>query len=306
MPRPSPQTDRIRWTLNLLARDPRRAHNLAQIARHLGVSKATCLPMVSALTEAGWLVRHPVDKTYRLGPALVALGHAAERSESLTEIVLPRLVELSAKAPGMTGISWLCSGDQLVLGEIADAKGPRPDWDGLKRGLRLRPHPPLASCLVAWADEADVTAWLLRSRPTDLEAARSHYAPALAATRERGFVVELAHPLVSQVFVLVQRIASEHPGQMDDLVRVVSHAVNQELQELEIVVADIDPDRMYKPVSINAPVFDAVGSIELIVCMTNAPAPMFGTEVQRVGELVRALAAELTERVGGTWPRLPA
>ena len=41
------------------------------------MSKATAHGVCTTLTGAGWLLRHPVDKTYTLGPALIAAGHAA-------------------------------------------------------------------------------------------------------------------------------------------------------------------------------------------------------------------------------------
>ena len=74
MPRPSPQTDRVVTLLNILAADPSAGLSIAEIARRLGINKATCYPMLAALQDAGWLVRHPVRRTFHLGPALVPLG----------------------------------------------------------------------------------------------------------------------------------------------------------------------------------------------------------------------------------------
>ena len=33
--------------------------------------------MLTALTDAGYVLRHPVDKTFTLGPAVIAVGNAA-------------------------------------------------------------------------------------------------------------------------------------------------------------------------------------------------------------------------------------
>ncbi len=301
MTRPSPQTDRIRWTLNLLASNPREAFNLAQIARHLGVSKATCLPMVAALTSAGWLVRHPVHKTYRLGPALVTLGRAAERAASLDDLAVPKMVAIAAES-GLPCISWMLSGDRLVLAEVVNASGPQAAWAGLKRGHRLTPAPPMASSLVAWSDAATLDAWLRRAQPTNLDVARAHYAPALEATRARGYVVELRHPLQHQIFLLTQRLGAEHPDSMDELLRLVADAVNREMGELDVLAAEIHPDETYLPVSINAPVFGATGDIELVVCLTDVPEPIPGSEVGWLGRMVRDTCIELSTLIGGVSP----
>ena len=303
MARPSPQTDRVRWTLNLLASRPREAFNLAQIARHLGVSKATCLPMVAALTSAGWLVRHPTHKTYRLGPALVTLGRAAESASALDDLALPMMVELS-RASGLPCLSWTRSGDHLLLADVVNAQGKMANWTGLKRGHRLTPAPPMGSCLVAWSDTLAVEAWLRRAHPSNLESARVHYAPALAATRARGYVVELRHPLEHQVFLLTQRLTAEHSEVAEELLRLVAQSVQHELAEREVLPGDIDPDGTYLPVSINAPVFGAMGEIELVICLTDAPEPMSGRALHRLGCLVRDATSELTEMIGGS--RLPA
>jgi DNA-binding IclR family transcriptional regulator len=304
MTRASPQTDRIRWTMNLLASNPRESFNLAQIARHLGVSKATCLPMISALTSAGWLVRHPVHKTYRLGPALVTLGRAAERTASLDDVAVPKMVDLAAEA-GLPCISWVPSGDRMVLAEVVNANGPLAAWNGLKRGHRLTPAPPMGAALVAWTDTTEIDAWIKRARPDDLDASRTHYAPGLHAARERGYVVELRHPLHHQIFLLTQRIAAEHPESMDELLRLVASAANRELGELDVLAADLEPDEPYLPVSINAPVFGATDEIEMLLCLTDAPAPMPGRDVHRLGRLVRDLCIELSAHIGGVSRLVP-
>ena len=81
MARSSPQTERLVDTLELLAAVPTEGRTLAEIARHLGVDKATCYPMLTELTKLGWLVRHPRRKTFHLGPSLVTLGRAARTLE---------------------------------------------------------------------------------------------------------------------------------------------------------------------------------------------------------------------------------
>ena len=53
---------------------------MSDLARRVDLSKPTCLGIVTTLSEAGYLIRDGRDKTYRLGPALIALGHRAQES----------------------------------------------------------------------------------------------------------------------------------------------------------------------------------------------------------------------------------
>ena len=59
VPRESPQTSRILLLMDLLADHPAQGRTLAEIARHLGVAKATCYPMVTALPTPGGLSAIP-------------------------------------------------------------------------------------------------------------------------------------------------------------------------------------------------------------------------------------------------------
>lgn len=82
MARPSPQTERLVSLVDAIAARPDEGLTLSEIARHLAVTPATCHPMLVSLAELGWLVRHPVRRTYRLGPALIAVGRAAARASA--------------------------------------------------------------------------------------------------------------------------------------------------------------------------------------------------------------------------------
>jgi DNA-binding IclR family transcriptional regulator len=77
MARTSPPTDRVVATVSLLAARPDQPLSLAELTRRLGVNKSTGHAILASLVAAGWVLRDPTRKTYRLGPALVALGRSA-------------------------------------------------------------------------------------------------------------------------------------------------------------------------------------------------------------------------------------
>jgi hypothetical protein len=75
-----------------------------------------------------------------------------------------------------------------------------------------------------------------------------------------------------------------------------------ELADEDVLLTDIDADRSYQPSSINAPVFDVDGSVALVVCLIDAPAPLPGPEIVAVGERVRKVTTELTRSLRGSPP----
>lgn len=296
MARPSPQTQRIRQIIDLLVSNPRESFHLAEIARHLGISKAGCFPMVTALTDAGWLVRHPTRKTYRLGPALVTIGKAAELV-SPTDYALAALRDL-ARETGCPCIAVVPSGNDVVLAEIVNPSGPSNDWMGLKRGHRMKIAAPLGSSLFLNASEEEIDLWLQKSSIRNPDIARESFLPALRASRERGYVVELRLS-THEIYVLIQRLIAENRTDLVDLLRSMSRVASDQLRDSEYLVADIDDDKMYRLISIDSPVYGPTNEVEMILSVTDFPTAISGKEVKQIGEMVRDVARRTTDEILG-------
>src|SRR3569833_1495128 len=93
--RSSPPTQRVVAILDFLAMLPQEKFGLSELARQLRLAKPTCLGIVTTLTESGYLVRDPADKTYRLGPSLITLGHLAQESLRVNPAARAELARLS-------------------------------------------------------------------------------------------------------------------------------------------------------------------------------------------------------------------
>src|SRR4051812_2013680 len=123
--RASPPTERVVRILDFLAGRPEERFGLSDLARRLGLSKPTCLGIVTSLTDAGYLVRDAGDKTYRLGPSLITLGHKAQESMRASPAARGELRRLSARFGGTAGLSGGI-GDRITpLGPGAPRR-PRP------------------------------------------------------------------------------------------------------------------------------------------------------------------------------------
>ena len=77
MPRPALAATRSAAILNFLAANPSEGFTLSDLAERLGINVASMHALLGALTDAGYLARHPRLRTYTLGPSVVALGTAA-------------------------------------------------------------------------------------------------------------------------------------------------------------------------------------------------------------------------------------
>ncbi|MGB0970641.1 MAG: helix-turn-helix domain-containing protein, partial [Mycobacterium sp.] len=93
--RASPPTERVTTILDFLSEHPHDQFGLSDLTRRLRLSKPTCLGILTTLTAAGYLVRDGKDKTYRLGPALITIGHAAQESMRVNPAAREELRRLS-------------------------------------------------------------------------------------------------------------------------------------------------------------------------------------------------------------------
>ncbi|MEU8135773.1 helix-turn-helix domain-containing protein [Streptodolium elevatio] len=332
MSRPSPQTDRLIALVDLLAAHPSEDFTLAEIARGLGVGKATVHPMLTTLTRAGWLLRHPVRRTYRLGPAIVAAGRAAATGETPLDLTRPVMRTLSAET-GLGALALVPCGDaadadDLRVGELVRTGTSREGALGLRLGDRVRPRPPLGAVTVAWAGPDAVDAWLsaldaepavavpgsrtyLRGVPPEspvVTEARRTLLPALAGVRRRGWALETVDHLRDRLGALVRDLEIDlGTGDWDIAGRTAAlrramNEVGQAFDLAEALPAVIDPDTEYRASSINAPVFDADGSVAVVLCLIDHHAPVVGRDVIALGERVHAAAETVTRALGGRAP----
>ncbi len=301
MARPSPQTERLVDLVEALAARPDQGLSLTELARHLGVTPATCHPMVTALTARGWLRRHPVRRTYRLGPAFVGLGRAAAGAAETQELARAALVALQQEHP-CDGVV-LAAGDDVttIVDLVPDRRG-----SGLQIGDQVPVRAPLGASIAAWSDAAAVERWLSAGDPP--ESLRRSYEELLDAVRGRGFAVELTGTVDARIYEVLAQIGGRYgeveadPGAarlrslLDELVGEVGgpegfHPVT------------IEPGRTYQVGTMSAPVFDLAGEVVLVLALRGLPEQLAGVEVQHLGRRLVEAADEVTAVSGGRRPR---
>lgn len=293
MARPSPQTDRVVTLVELLRAHPDQPLTLADVTRRLQVNKSTCHAMLTALSGAGWLLRDPVRKTYRLGPALVAVGRAAADGFPALEFAHAAMAALSVELRLHCGALAVAEDNVTVLDRIVD---PRASGIPFRVGTAYPLRPPFGSAAVAWSGERAVERWL-GHLPEDR---RADHQAVLEATRARGYAVELLSApaeSVRQVVALLDDtlgITGAQPMQatLDRLVDVLA-------EQEEYLVVDVDPERTYAVNALNAPVFDHDGRVSLVISLTGFAGPLAGRDVTSLGRRLVAATTELTAALGG-------
>ena len=77
MARAAPAATRAANILAFLTSHPSRGFTISELVQHLGMNIASAHATLAVLSDAGFVIRDPVHRTYVLGPALAATGFAA-------------------------------------------------------------------------------------------------------------------------------------------------------------------------------------------------------------------------------------
>lgn len=278
MARPAPAVDRAVEILDFLADNPRDAFSLSELARRLDINKATAHAVLNALTDRGYLLRHPVRKDYRLGPRLIAVGEAARAQYPVVEFARDELRRLSQDL-GTECVASAAVGDEMV---IVDRAGPvRPIGLTVAVGYRFPLVPPMGTVFMAWSSPEAIDEWLRRVGPDVTEAELDRYRLALGAVRERGYSA----------------------GLDADGSRSLAEALAGDIDGDEYQLIEMGRAEEYRVTTIGAPVFDAEGDVALGVFILGFRDALTAEQVPDVAERLMKATGAITESIHGRGPR---
>ena len=292
MPRPSPGIERAVSVLNFLAAHPGEAFTLSEIARRLELSKATAHAMLTTLVDAGYLLRHPTRMTYSLGPALIALGTAAQGQSPALDFAREEMRSLSDEL-GLECLATAAAGDDMVI--LARSGTPRTLSTSLQLGQRLPLVPPLGSVFMAWATTDEIDAWLQRADDADIE----RYHLALVGVRERGYAVGLESDPRATLGKALVHLAEDARASR---VRGVVEQLLDELRHQEYILTELDPKATYLLNHIVAPVFGPDGRVELALSLFGFERALPGDQVAAYAERLMQATRAVTKSIHGREP----
>jgi DNA-binding IclR family transcriptional regulator len=285
--RPSPQTDRVVALVELLSDHPGEGFTLAEVTRRLGVNKSTCHSILTTLLEAGWLLRDPNRKTYRLGPSLVNVARSAATGFPALQFARPEMVTISREL-GAHCVALEVGEDHVTV--VDQVRDVRAVGAPLQYGdIPLRP--PFGAAAVAWAGPARAERWLAHAAPD----ARDGYRRALAAIRRRGFVVEAPNARLHDMVAHLGAAGLPLAELVDELAPQLDEGA---------LPARLEPARRYVVSSVNAPVFDSDGEVVLILAVLGLPGVLTGREVKAVGQRVMTSTTALTAAISPKEPSI--
>jgi DNA-binding IclR family transcriptional regulator len=298
MTRPALSAARSVDILNFMASRPRESFTLSQLSRQLDISTASGHAVLQALTAANYLVRDPVQKRYRLGPTLIALGHSALESHPAIDRARDEVRHLADSLQLECLANIVCDDEIMVL---ARAGRPRK-FEFLPRvAQRLPLIPPIGTALCAWADAPTKKEWLDRLGPLP-EEEMARIAQAIDGIRARGYDVGLETSTRKQIADLLARRAHEADPKdwkpmLADLFTTLAHEENQ-------IVGPIDPHREYLVNYIMAPVLNIHGEVQVCLTVLGFEAPLSGEEIQKIGAVVMQACAlaGVAGREASTYP----
>ncbi|MCM6762849.1 IclR family transcriptional regulator [Rathayibacter sp. ZW T2_19] len=180
-------TERVAHVLLALGTGGRRL-GVSELSRELGLSKAVVHRILQTLVTCGLVAFDASARRYRLGPAAVALGRAAERDSELREAAMPVIAHLAAVTGETTTLSARVGHRRFYVGQVESSQPIRITITiGEHLGLAVGAS---GHAILAHLGERDVD--LVLSEPVPSVTSRTMVDPVLirerlALIRERGW-----------------------------------------------------------------------------------------------------------------------
>jgi DNA-binding IclR family transcriptional regulator len=303
---PSPAVLRACRVLEVLAEEPDAGLGLSEIARRVGIPRASCRTLLMALAERGLVLKREPDLTYVLGATCLSLGTAAAAANPVVGAAAPVLRALSERT-GVATVAVIRTGDQARAALVQP--GADPFGTTVREGQAVPIVPPFGAVFVAWRPPEDRERWLASGQPPLDAAARDQLRTALDAVRHRGASVAVRGPAPSQAAHSMRSARA----MTDVAVDPSSAGRRRRVRLIEALVRSgylattLDPARSHAVAQLSAPVFDGRGDVVLALMIAGPPYELTVAEIDALVAELQAAAADVTARIRGVAPaREPA
>lgn len=284
--------------LDFLARHPGQRFGVSELARRLRLSKPTCLGIVTTLSDAGYLVRDPSDKTYRLGPSLITLGHRAQESLRVSPAAREELRRLSSRF-GVTAALSAVVDDRITLLDIVSPPGVRP---GVEIGQSYPFAPPVGLMFVLWDDEAERN-WLAKEPTLPLRTDTERLNRVIAECRADGYLVERLTPGGRRLYTLMAGMSTQLPDELRALLgELVSDIGERVYLRGENGLEGKRRSARFDISVISAPVYDHYQR-QIMVASMHIGKALTDNEIHERARALVATADSVTAQLGGTKPQ---
>lgn len=291
--RASPPTDRVVRILDFLAARPTERFGVSELARRVGLSKPTCLGIVTSLADAGYVVRDATDKTYRLGPSLITLGHKAQESMRVSPAAREELRRLSARFGVTAALSGVID-DRITLLDLVAPLGARP---GVEVGQSYPFAPPVGLMFVLWDDEA-LRDWLATEPTIPLRTNTDRLNRVIAECRADGYLVERQTPGGRRLYSLMAGMPSTLP---DELRALLGELVSDVGERVYLRGENSGRRKRHDISVISAPVYDHYRR-QVMVASLHIGKSLTDNEIADRARALVVTADAVTAQLGGVKP----
>jgi DNA-binding IclR family transcriptional regulator len=276
--RPALAATRALDIVSFLTEHPSDAFTMAQLIRALRLNQGSAHAILSTMTEQGFLARHPEHRTFRLGPALVAVGEASARANPIIGVAREELGTLSADL-GLPALASMRTGSEL---RVVVRVGPHVANGPSRRvGQRYPLVPPIGVVLVAWSPPSVQEAWIAARAPG---AAADDFVALLEEVRARGYDIGAGVAARGELGAAAEQL-SDDPLDVDRLAQVRQRAsVIPRSPEDDVAV-------------VGAPVLDGSGQAVLECIVYGFAARPSRAKLRRVAAATRNACTVIARRV---------
>lgn len=268
--------------LDFFADHPDQSFTLTDLVRALRLSRATCHALLAGLVDSGYLYRTH-DKSYVIGPRLVAIGRIANEHFSPLQVAQPEMRAL-ADEYGAICSAFFREKDEIVVRSRAASISQL--GFSIPQGARMQLRPPFAAVYYAWSSSAEAQAWLERLDPPPTPGQREQMMKGMTFARQHGFlfgVRNLSVPTSDDPEQMFRGHRAEYPVTLEH---------------------EIDQARQYQLAFLYAPVFDARQQVAFTLGLMGFTEMIAGAAVQAMGRALREACDRITT-FAGRQPLIP-
>lgn len=288
--RASPPTQRVVRILDFLAGHPGQRFGVSQLARRVGLSKPTCLGILTTLSDAGYLVRDATDKTYRLGPSLITLGHRAQEALRVSPAAREELRRLSSRFNVTAALSAVVD-DRITVLDLVSPPGIKP---GVEVGQSYPFAPPVGLMFVLWDDEAQRD-WLAKEPTLPLRTDSARLNRVSAECRRDGFLVERLTPGGRRLYSLMAGMSTDLP---DELRALLGELVSDIGERVYLREENAGARKRHDISVISAPVYDHYQR-QVMVASMHIGKSLTDNEIRERARALVTTADAVTHQLGG-------